>query len=57
MPLFTVAETQDYLVNKRGISDLSNTDIVDIHRKCEGLPLYLRYVAEVIMSSETIQMQ
>ena len=54
MPLFTIAETQDYLVNKRGISGLSNTDIVHIHRKCEGLPLYLRYVAKIIMSSGTI---
>ena len=52
MPLFTKSETQDYLVNKRGISGLSHADIVDIHRKCEGLPLYLWYAAEIILSSD-----
>ena len=54
MPLFSVSETRDYLENKRGISGLSHADIVDIHEKCEGLPLYLQYAAEVISSSDTI---
>ena len=54
MPLFTESETQDYLVNKRGISGLSHADFVDIHRKCEGLPLYLRYAAEIILSSGAV---
>ncbi len=54
MPLFSESETQDYLKNKRGISGLSHADIVEIHRKCEGLPLYLRYAAEIILSSDTI---
>ena len=51
MPLFSESETQDYLENKRGISGLSHADIVDIHKKCEGLPLYLQYAAEIISSS------
>ncbi|MCY4412607.1 MAG: AAA family ATPase [Caldilineaceae bacterium] len=54
MPLFTTSETQDYLVNKRGISGLLHADIVDIHRKCEGLPLYLRYAAEIILSNDAV---
>ena len=54
MPLFTESETRDYLVNKRGISGLSHTDIVDLHRKCEGLPLYLRYAAEILLSGDTV---
>ena len=54
MPLFSESETQDYLENKRGISGLSHADIVDIHKKCEGLPLYLQYAAEIILSSEEI---
>ena len=54
MPLFSKSETQDYLMKKRGISGLSHADIVEIHKKCEGLPLYLRYAAEIILSSDTI---
>ena len=54
MPLFSESETQDYLKNKRGISGLSHADIVDIHKKCEGLPLYLQYAAEVISSSDAV---
>ena len=54
MPLFSESETQDYLKNKRGLSGLSHADIVEIHRKCEGLPLYLQYAAEIILSSDTI---
>ena len=53
MPLFSEVETEDYLCNKRGLSDLSHADIVKIHRKCEGLPLYLWYVAEILISSES----
>lgn len=54
MPLFSESETQDYLENKRGIPGLSHADIVDIHKKCEGLPLYLQYAAEIILSSEEV---
>lgn len=54
MPLFSESETQDYLENKRGISGLSHADIIDIHKKCEGLPLYLQYAAEIILSSEEV---
>ena len=54
MPLFSRSETQDYLENKRQIPSLSNADITDIHRKCGGLPLYLQYAAEVILSAEAV---
>jgi len=54
MPLFSEAETRDYLENKRGISDLSRADIVEIYKRCEGLPLYLRYAAEILISSESL---
>lgn len=54
MPLFSRSETQDYLENKREIQGLSNADIADIHRKCEGLPLYLQYAAEVLLSAEAV---
>lgn len=54
MPLFSEVETRDYLENKRGISGLTCADIVDIYKKSEGLPLYLRYAAEIIISSESL---
>ena len=54
MPLFSESETQDYMENKRGILGLSHADIVEIHKKCEGLPLYLRYIAEFVQSGNTI---
>lgn len=54
MPLFSEAETGDYLENKRGISGLTYADIVELHKKSEGLPLYLRYAAEIIISSESL---
>lgn len=54
MSLFSEAETRDYLENKRGISGLSHADIVEIYKRCEGLPLYLRYAAEILISSESL---
>lgn len=54
MPLFSQAETRDYLENKRCISGLSHADIIEIHKKCEGLPLYERYVAEILTPSESL---
>lgn len=53
MPLFSEAETEEYLCTKRGLSELSHADIVKVHRKCEGLPLYLWYVAEKLIASES----
>lgn len=54
MPLFSQSETQDYLENKRQIPGLLHADIVDVHNKCEGLPLYLQYAAETLLSAEAI---
>ena len=54
MPLFSESETRDYLENKRGIAGLSRADIVEIHKKSEGLPLYLRYAAEILLSSDSV---
>jgi len=51
MPLFSESETENYLVNKRGIADLSRSDIVEIQNKSRGLPLYLNYMAEKILAS------
>jgi len=54
MQLFSETETQDYLENKRGITGLSRADIVEIHKKSEGLPLYLWYAAEIILSNAAV---
>ena len=52
MPMFSESETEDYLKNKRGILDLTQSDILDIQTKSQGLPLYLNYLAEKIISSD-----
>jgi len=54
MPLFSEAETRDYLENKRAISGLTRADILKIYKKSEGLPLYLRYAAEILILSESL---
>ena len=51
MPLFSEAETEEYLCKRRDLSGLTRADIVEIHRKCEGLPLYLRYAAKILIGS------
>jgi hypothetical protein len=53
MPLFSEAETEEYLCKKRKLLGLSHADIVEIHRRCEGLPLYLRYAAQILIGSES----
>jgi hypothetical protein len=53
MPLFSQAEVRAYLEDKRGVSGLSHADVAEIFRKCEGLPLYLWYVAEILISSDS----
>lgn len=52
MPPFSESETFDYLVTKRAISGLSNADVLDLHNQSEGLPLHLRYTAEVLLASD-----
>lgn len=54
MPPFSQSETRDYLVSKRGISGLSAADILDLHNRSEGLPLHLRYTAEVLLGSDSL---
>jgi len=54
MPLFSFIETEEYLVNKRGLIELASSDIVEIYRKSEGLPLYLNYVSELLIGSDSI---
>ena len=54
MPLFSQSETQDYLENKRQIPSLLHADILNIHNKCEGLPLYLQYTAETLLSADSV---
>ena len=52
IPLFSEFETRNYLEEKRSLSGLSHADIAEVHKKCQGLPLYLRYAAEKILSSD-----
>jgi len=44
IPLFSLAETERYLVEKHQLA-LNSTAIQQLHDKGRGLPLYLRYVA------------
>lgn len=46
VPPFTSGLSKEYLVNKKGLSRLSDKQIQEIHQKSEGLPLYLAYIAE-----------
>jgi len=54
LPLFTFAQTRGYLVEKRRLIGLSEEQIQEIHRKSEGLPLYLRYIAERISEVDDV---
>jgi len=54
LPLFTFAQTREYLVEKRRLTGLSEEQIQEIHRKSEGLPLYLRYIAERISEIDDV---
>ena len=54
LPLFTLAQTREYLVEKRALTRLSDDLIQDIHQKGEGLPLYLRYIAERISEIDDV---
>ncbi|MFZ4765574.1 MAG: ATP-binding protein, partial [Roseimicrobium sp.] len=51
IPLFTLNETRAYLVQKHALS-LDESWIERIHAKSQGLPLYLRYVAEWLRDHE-----
>ncbi len=53
MPPFSRSDIHDYFTNKRGIPGLSHVDIVELHKKSQGLPLHLRYTAEVLLSSDS----
>ena len=52
MPPFSRSDIHDYFTNKRGIPGLSHADIVELHKKSQGLPLHLRYTAEVLLSND-----
>ncbi len=51
IPLFTLNETQAYLVQKHSLA-LDESWIERIHVRSQGLPLYLRYVAEWLRDHE-----
>jgi hypothetical protein len=54
LPLFTLAPTREYLVEKKQLTGLSEEQIQEIHRKSEGIPLYLRYIAEKISEVDDV---
>jgi hypothetical protein len=51
-PYFTMQQTEEYLVNKIRLKTLDAKHIREIHKKSEGLPIYLRYIAEKIVKSD-----
>lgn len=51
MPLFTLNETQTYIADRCGIAVPDGTTLI-IFQKSAGLPLYLRYLAELLSSSD-----
>jgi hypothetical protein len=54
LPLFTLSQTREYLVEKKQLTGLSEEQIQEIHQKSEGLPLYLRYIAERISEVDDV---
>ena len=51
MPLFSWDETRTYVVDRCGISVPDET-VNQVFKKSAGLPLYLRYLAELLSSSD-----
>ncbi|MCP4405644.1 MAG: AAA family ATPase [bacterium] len=56
MPLFTPPQTRLYLTGKHELTGLSEEHIGKIHWRSEGLPLYLRYIAEKILEKGDVEM-
>lgn len=54
LPLFTLPQTGEYLVKKRALTGLSDDQIQEIHKKSEGLPLYLIYIAKRISEVDDV---
>ena len=54
LPLFTISQIREYLVEKKQLTGLSEEQIQEIHQKSEGLPLYLRYIAERISEVDDV---
>ena len=55
MPLFTSPQTRIYLTGKHELTGLADGHIREIHQRSEGLPLYLRYIAEKIQETGDIE--
>ncbi len=55
LPLFNLNETQDYLQKKFGENLLKERDLQELFRISEGLPIYLRYISELIKTFETFE--
>jgi len=51
MPLFSPAETRTYVVDRCGVSVTDET-LQQVFEKSAGLPLYLRYLVEILSLSE-----
>ena len=47
LPLFTISQIREYLVEKKQLTGLSEEQIQEIHQKSEGLPLYLSHYRKI----------
>ncbi|MFX1537911.1 MAG: dsDNA nuclease domain-containing protein [Promethearchaeota archaeon] len=54
LSLFALDQTKTYLIDKKQLTQLSEEQIQEIHRKSEGLPLYLRYITERISDIDDV---
>lgn len=55
VPSFTLNLSREYLVDKKGLKQLNDKQIQEIHNKSEGLPLYLSYIASRISNVDNIE--
>lgn len=56
LPLFTFNETQDYLLKKiNNVQKLNNEILQELFKISEGLPIYLRYISELVNTHKKIE--
>jgi len=54
LPVFTLGQTREYLVDRKRLGQISQEQIREVYRKSEGLPLYLRYIAERLGETDDV---
>ncbi len=54
LSVFTPGQTREYLVDRKRLGQISQEQIREIHSKSEGLPLYLRYIAERLGEADDV---